>query len=956
MGTSLRNYSDDEFSVAGDKPEVEFMDFQNDGTLQDYASEDGPVVVTVPFPFENGKPKSVLVGETSADTICIKNTSDESVDLWSVRIFSSNPEDSYVLSMMRPPLNDADEEEKQAFLGLTSVEDRTLLPGQTLTIWLSCMPKDIGLHTSIVHVDIGDEKIERVAFLLADDNISKALFSDKPYSRRRGQSKKFEPAPIVPGCRPTRQHTQGFKYKLPQFAIPADIRELIESKQRPDVLFEELSMINYAQFFSTLLVMEELNLEEEMRAYDMEGVSMRRKGMNFLSLEVPGLAERRPSLVQGDFIVARYARNDARPYQGFIHRVEADEIFLQFDHQFHRNHHDRNQYHVSFTYNRLNMRRLYKSIHEAEFLGPGILFPCQSPYRAVKRCPFKPLNPHINTEQADAVAMILGCRGVPPYVIYGPPGTGKTMTIIEAILQLYTAKKRANILICAASNTAADHVLEKLLLASYLIRPSDIFRLNAPSRQYDDVNADFIRFCFFEDRVFKCPPLQALLQYKIIISTYMSSSLLQAEGLRRGHFTHIFLDEAGQASEPEAMVPLSGLCGRDTVVVLAGDPMQLGPVVYCKQADKDGLGISYLQRLLFDFEQYQRGNPNYVTKLVKNYRCHPAILELPSELFYGGELIASKEDEESAYDCIGLPNKSFPVLFVGIQGCDEREGTNPSWFNRIEVSKVVSIIRNLTRGGAVCEADIGVITPYRQQVSKIKKALEAFEMPDLKVGSVEQFQGQEREVIIISTVRSTVKHNEFDKFFNLGFLSNYKRFNVAITRAKSLLIIVGNPHIITKDRHWDRLLRYCADNGSYQGCPLPPPESHSYSDELSEDQGGSAGWDYNQEEATNYNYNQEPSDFGFRRDNVAQSAATNNRTQWSEELPEDENQPFNNAEEYPEEEIPKQGIEEGTEQGDMHPDQCLTNDDQVHDEYPAKYTFPPDWCDVSGIPATGWGD
>ncbi|CAL4920873.1 unnamed protein product [Urochloa decumbens] len=955
MGTSLKNYSDDEFSVAGDKPEVEFMDFQNDGTLQDYASEDGPVVVTVPFPFENGKPKSVLVGETSADTISIENTSDESVELWSVRIFSSNPEDSYVLSMMRPPVNDADEEEKQAFLGLTSVEDRTLLPGQTLTIWLSCMPKDIGLHTSIVHVDIGDEKIERVAFLLADDNISKALFSDKPYSRRRGQSKKFEPAPVVPGCRPTRQHTQGFKYKLPQFAIPADIRELIESKQRPDVLFEELSMINYAQFFSTLLVMEELNLEEEMRAYDMEGVSMRRRGLNFLSLEVPGLAERRPSLVQGDFIVARYARNDARPYQGFIHKVEADEIFLRFDNQFHLNHHDRNQYHVSFTYNRVNMRRLYKSIHEAEFLGPDILFPCQSPCRAVKRCPFKPLNPHINTEQADAVAMILACRGVPPYVIYGPPGTGKTMTIIEAILQLYTAKKRANILICAASNTAADHVLEKLLLASYLIRPSDIFRLNAPSRQYDDVNADFIRFCFFENRVFKCPPLQALLRYKIVISTYTSSFLLQAEGIRRGHFTHIFLDEAGQASEPEAMVPLSGLCGRDTVVVLAGDPMQLGPVVYCKQADKDGLGISYLQRLLFDFEQYQTGNPNYVTKLVRNYRCHPAILELPSELFYGGELIACKEDEEPAYDCIGLPNKSFPVLFVGIQGCDEREGTNPSWFNRIEVSKVVSIIRNLTRGGAVSEADIGVITPYRQQVAKIKKALEAFEMPDLKVGSVEQFQGQEREVIIISTVRSTVKHNDFDKFFNLGFLSNYKRFNVAITRAKSLLIIVGNPHIITKDRHWDRLLRYCADNGSYQGCPLPLPESHSYSDELmNEDQGGSAGWNYNQEEATNYNYNQESSDFCFGHNNDAQSAVTNSRTQWSEELPEGENQPCNNAEADPDEVIPKQGTEEGAEQGDMQPDQCSINGDQVHDEYPAKYTFPSGWCDVSGIPATGW--
>lgn len=266
MGTYRRNHLDDEFSVAGEKPDVEFLDYQNDDTLQGYDLEDGPVVVTVPFPFKNGKPKSVLVGETSADTINIKNTSPELVNLWSVRIFSSNPEDSYVLSVMEPPGNDADEVTRQAFLGLTSVEDRTLMPGQTLTIWLSCTPKDIGLHTSIVHVDIGDEKTERVAFLLADDNVSMALFSDKPYSRRQHQKgKKFECSSYVPGCRQTRQHTQGFKYKLPQFAIPAETREFIESKQRPDILSKELSMINYAEIFSTLLVMEEINLEVSPR-------------------------------------------------------------------------------------------------------------------------------------------------------------------------------------------------------------------------------------------------------------------------------------------------------------------------------------------------------------------------------------------------------------------------------------------------------------------------------------------------------------------------------------------------------------------------------------------------------------------------------------------------------------------------------------------------------------------
>lgn len=487
-------------------------------------------------------------------------------------------------------------------------------------------------------------------------------------------------------------------------------------------------------------------------------------------------------------------------FQGYIHRVEADEIFLRFDQAFHLSRQNEDLYNVSFTYNRLNMRRLYQAIDAAANLGPELLFPSQSSFkRVIKRSPFTPLNPNLNKEQANSVGMILGCKGSPPYLIHGPPGTGKTITLVEAILQLYTSRKKARILVCASSNSAADHVLEKILeMDNVRVRENEIFRLNATSRPYEDVKPDFLRFCFFDDMVFRCPPVNALLQYRIVISTYMSASLLYAEGIRRGHFSHIFLDEAGQASEPETMVPLSHLCVRQTVIVLAGDPMQLGPVIYSKNAEKYGLGRSYLERL-FECEHYLNGDENYVTKLVRNYRCHPAILELPSKLFYEGELIACKDENESSiYDSLELPNKLFPVLFIGIQGCDEREGNNPSWFNRIEASKVVEIIRKVMRNPDFGESDIGVIAPYRQQVLKLKKALESLEMPDLKVGSVEQFQGQEREIIIISTVRSTVKHNDFDRVHNLGFLSNPRRFNVAITRAKTLLIIVGNPHIITQ--------------------------------------------------------------------------------------------------------------------------------------------------------------
>lgn len=834
MGTVGENDWDEEYSVIGEKGEVGFLDFEDDKSLHNFDPiEEGPIAISVPFPFVNGKPQSALIGETSADSINIKNTTKDPIELWSVRIYSSNPEDSFVLSLMKPPSNAAAEEAVDGFVGLTALEDRVLQPGQSLTIWLSCKPKEIGLHTSVVHFDWG-EKIERVAFLLAEDKVSQALFSLKPYSKFISQGKKFDCNQYVGGSRPARPTSQVHKFRLPLFAIPNDIREIVESKQLPDVIVEGLNTGNYGKYFSNLIVMEEIHLEEDMRSHDMECVAMKRRGHQFLSLEVPGLAERRPSLVVGDYIFAHVAtdelNNNTKPYQGYIHRVEADEIFLKFNKSLHMRHRDDDLYTVSFTYNRINMRRLYHAVQAAERLGSELLFPSQLPNRrAIKTTMLNPLNQNLNREQARSVTKILGCKGAPPYVIYGPPGTGKTMTLVEAILQLYSFRRKSQILVCASSNSAADYVLEKLIgKEGNGVRENEIFRLNALSRPYEDVKPDLLRFCFVEDLTFKCPPLKALQYYKIIISTYMSASMLYTEGLRKGHFSHIFLDEAGQASEPETMVPISNLCLRETVIVLAGDPKQLGPVIYSKTAEDYGLGKSYMERL-FECECYERGDENYVTKLVRNYRCHPAILELPSNLFYNGELIACKEDTESFnYDCIALPNRSFPVYFIGIQGCDEREGNNPSWFNRIEASKVVDTIMKLRSNTDLDEADIGVITPYRQQVLKLKKALDSLALTEVKVGTVEQFQGQEREVIIISTVRSTVKHNEFDRSHNLGFLRNSRRFNVAITRAKSLLIIIGNPHIITKDPNWDKLLRYCADNGSYQGCPLPPPERQNF--------------------------------------------------------------------------------------------------------------------------------
>ncbi|PKI44671.1 hypothetical protein CRG98_035026 [Punica granatum] len=752
----MSNYGGDDdevYSVIGDKGEIGYIDIDNDPSVCSYdPSEEGPVVVSIPFPFIERKPQSALTGQTSKCSITVTNTTDESVELWGIRIYCSNPADSFKLSIMEPPFPDSDDRYIRAFREDYYLEDRVLEPKQTLTLWLSCKPKDVGLHTSIVHFDAGEDRIERVVFLLADDSLSQSLASNRPYSQvpRRRHSTHVDD--YVPSERPLKTKTQqNFKFFLDVYPIPKYVRELVAKRQLPKDLWEGLDPENYTGYFSALIILEELHLEEEMKKHNMENVALSTKGARFLALEVPGLAEKRPSLVLGDFVFAKIVGGDDTPYQGYIYKVEADEVLLRFANEFHAQYFYENRYDIHFNYNRVNMRRLYQAIEATANVGNDLLFPSRSSQRMWNaRASIGAFTSNLNEEQAHAVRSVLRCKGSPPYVIYGPPGTGKTKTLVEAVFQVYKTRKNSRVLICAASNSAADHVLESLTSKSNevaRVKDTEIFRLNAMARSCEDVPSEHRQYCYSEDSVFKCPPMEALRRYRIVISTYTSSSLLRAEGVRRSHFSHIFLDEAGQASEPEAMVPLANLCGPSTVVVLAGDPKQLGPVVFSKDADTLGLGRSYLERL-FECDLYRNEEEGFVTKLVRNYRCHQAILDLPSKLFYGGELLACKEEDNDSKNMITatglLPNEGFPVLFIGIQGCDEREGNNPSWFNRIEASKVVDIVKKITCSG-IDETEIGVITPYRQQVVKVRSVLESWDMTGIKVGSVEQFQGQERE-------------------------------------------------------------------------------------------------------------------------------------------------------------------------------------------------------------------
>ncbi|XP_033097183.1 putative helicase MOV-10 [Anneissia japonica] len=313
----------------------------------------------------------------------------------------------------------------------------------------------------------------------------------------------------------------------------------------------------------------------------------------------------------------------------------------------------------------------------------------------------------------------------------------------------------------------------------------------------------------------------------------ISDGQLASANFPHNHFTHVFIDEAGHAEEPEAIIAVSNLLNPNNSkggqLVLAGDPKQLGPVLRSPMAIKFGLATSFLERLMTDNSLYARKeeephyNPKVMTKLLQNYRSHPEILELPNELFYDNELEAKANVFMRQMMCRWeeLPEKNFPLIFHGVEGKDEREGTSPSFFNTKECHAVFEYIQKLMEGRhsgkKLKQSDIGVISPYRKQVQKIQKALDKRNYKDIKVGSVEEFQGQERLIIIVSTVRSSEQFLKDDKHFKLGFLNNPKRFNVAITRAKALLIIIGNPVVLSKDKNWKSLINFCNERGGSTG-------------------------------------------------------------------------------------------------------------------------------------------
>ncbi|XP_041811417.1 putative helicase mov-10-B.2 [Chelmon rostratus] len=613
------------------------------------------------------------------------------------------------------------------------------------------------------------------------------------------------------------------------------------------LLTSSLTMKTYFQRFHLLLHLEEIQMEVDIRKYDLHNQTMTQEKSNkkLLTLRVPGVAENRPSVLRGDCLRVSKSEDKVQPitvYMGYVHRVELDAVKLGFSNKLLQNFISNMKFDVEFTINRYPLRLQHRAVdlatkHQLE----DVLFPSGAAAANLSMPKLRMFNRQLenNPQQHAAVQRIVAGSSKPaPHLVFGPPGTGKTITLVEAMNQVSRAEPSAHILACAPSNSACDLLCERLLVH---MDPHQVYRLYASSRDPRSVSKTLLKNCNWDQTQdgFVFPDKETLMKYTIIVTTMITAGRLVSGGIPVGHFTHIFMDEGGQAVEPECVIAIAGLLSAgDGQLVLAGDPKQLGPILRSRLALEHGLGLSLLERLMTGNALYQKSKDSeqfdtrFVTKLLRNYRSHAAILKIPNEEFYDNELqvFADQWDREAYCNWEYLPKKGFPLIFHGVMGKDEREANSPSFFNVSEIEVLVDYLIKLmeTQGKKglpkLAAKDIGIITPYRKQVEKIQKALKSVsaqrrwsDLTELKVGSVEEFQGQERKIIMVSTVRSSINYVKMDKDFNIGFLSNEKRFNVAVTRARSLLIVVGNPVILNKDATWKKFISYCVEEKGYTG-------------------------------------------------------------------------------------------------------------------------------------------
>ncbi|XP_011002267.1 PREDICTED: probable RNA helicase SDE3 [Populus euphratica] len=429
----------------------------------------------------------------------------------------------------------------------------------------------------------------------------------------------------------------------PIYAIPKDIEDLIKTDKVPGVLNKPLSLSTYKDYFAALLYAEDFYIEKwsefklenitlKLQRAEIIKKSRRNEYLNetyekddkiFVEFEIDSCCERRPFLLSRDFVFARPSGQKTEPCQGIIYRVErSTRVLVEFGEDFLLQHHSTRKYDVSFSFNRVCLKRAHQAIEAASdpsfrsFLFPdGVskkIFPISTPLHFC--------NHKLDVYQSSAVREILSFQGPPPYLVEGPLCLSKFskqlsrtgLVIQEAVLQIYQSSPKLRILICAPINRTCDLLMQSL---NNDIPESDMFRANAAFREIDGVPIDILPSCAYKGECFTCPSLQELRKFRVILCTFVSSFRLHNEGIAAGHFSHIFLVDASSATEPEAMVPLANLASEETSVIVTGVPGNHSGWVRSSIARKNGLMTSYFERLR-NSKPYRSLLPKFITQLV----------------------------------------------------------------------------------------------------------------------------------------------------------------------------------------------------------------------------------------------------------------------------------------------------------------------------------------------------
>ena len=438
----------------------------------------------------------------------------------------------------------------------------------------------------------------------------------------------------------------------------------------------------------------------------------------------------------------------------------------------------------------------------------------------------------LNEIQSQAVTTAMTNRLT---LIQGPPGTGKTYTAVH-ILQGWVKNSSAPILAVAESNVAVDNMLEGLLsLGINAVRLGQPVKVRESLRestidakmQNHRLRRDLdVILELNEDLARRIPGMKGkdkglahrdlkngwkdarrieqqmkddiLDKADVICATCIGSGHIVLDGRR---FPRVLIDEATQATEPATLVPIVRGCRQ---LVLVGDHKQLPPTVISTRAEEMGLKKSLFERLI------ELGVNS--TMLLEQYRMHPCIAEFPSRQSYDG-LLKNGVTSENRIAPTGIiwPDFDNPVAFLPVEGGEIVSADGHSKANPTEAGWVLRIVDSLLAGEDISPDDIGVITPYNGQVRAIHDLMESSgglenngKWNGIEVRSVDGYQGREKEVIVFSAVRSNPEGN-------VGFLNDSRRLNVALTRAKRGLIVIGDPKTLRNQRDWDFWLTWAEE-------------------------------------------------------------------------------------------------------------------------------------------------